>query len=75
MKTFEECCDEIAQKEEFKDWNHFTNSNLNLYSGNIKVRIKLAAELYAQSAKAEAWEEGRKATVTLTTNAVNPYKS
>jgi hypothetical protein len=71
MKTFEQCCDETAQKEGFKDWNHFTNSNLNLYSGNIKVRVKLAAELYVQSARAEAWEEGR----VSGHKEVNPYKS
>jgi|JI9StandDraft_1071089.scaffolds.fasta_scaffold02360_25 hypothetical protein len=55
MKTFDQCKDEVANKENYVTWDAFESVH---FYGTIKWREcnAKAAELYAQEVAKDAWE-------------------
>ena len=58
--TFEQCCDEVAKKHFNETFLKEQEEGIGYFVGEFFYWeiIKEAAELFSQSCKAEAWEEG-----------------
>jgi hypothetical protein len=81
MKTLQACKDEIAQLKGFKN-----RDEMGAKANWMEKDANEAAELYAKSAKAEAWEESQQSIIEANQDSIivnglslktipNPYKS
>lgn len=63
MKTFDQCKDEFAQQQNFKDWADYEQFMFATKVSPVKKKLAIegAVKLYAQEVAKDAWERAIKA--------------